>query len=90
MPLSTTELAQVMKAAPLNCENALNLDGGSSSQLRAQIGSFQLDVHGFSNVSDAVIVQAKWNIYLSELKIKTQKIRTPIYPVLQDKITLFQ
>lgn len=59
MPLSTTELAQVMKAAPLNCENALNLDGGSSSQLRAQIGSFQLDVHGFSNVSDAVIVQAK-------------------------------
>ncbi|MBY0377147.1 MAG: phosphodiester glycosidase family protein [Gammaproteobacteria bacterium] len=59
MPLSTTELAQLMKAQPLNCENALNLDGGSSSQLRAHLGTFQLDVHGFSNVSDAVIVKAK-------------------------------
>ncbi|MBA2651365.1 MAG: phosphodiester glycosidase family protein [Tatlockia sp.] len=59
MPLSTTELAQLMKAQPLNCENALNLDGGSSSQLRAHLNSFQLDVHGFSNVSDAVIVRAK-------------------------------
>ena len=59
MPLSTTELAQLMKAQPLNCENALNLDGGSSSQLRAQLPTFQLDVHGFSNVSDAVIVKAR-------------------------------
>ncbi|MBA3537591.1 MAG: phosphodiester glycosidase family protein [Tatlockia sp.] len=59
MPLSTTELAQLMKAQPLNCENALNLDGGSSSQLRAHLDLFQLDVHGFSNVSDAVIVKAK-------------------------------
>ena len=59
MPLSTTELAQLMKASPLNCESALNLDGGSSSQLRAQVNSFQLDVHGFSNVSDAVIVKAR-------------------------------
>lgn len=58
VPLSTTELAQLMKAPPLNCENALNLDGGSSSQLRAKTGSFQLDVHGFSNVSDAIIVKA--------------------------------
>lgn len=57
MPLSTTELAQLMKAKPLDCENALNLDGGSSSQLRAKINDFQLDVHGFSNVSDAVIVK---------------------------------
>jgi uncharacterized protein YigE (DUF2233 family) len=59
MPLSTTELAQLMKAQPLHCENALNLDGGSSSQLRAHLDSFKLDVHGFSNVSDAVIVKAK-------------------------------
>ncbi|MFC3907904.1 phosphodiester glycosidase family protein [Legionella dresdenensis] len=55
-PLSTTELAQIMKAAPLNCMNAINLDGGSSSQLRAQIDKFHLNVHGFSNVSDAVVV----------------------------------
>ena len=59
MPLSTTELAQIMKEQPLSCENALNLDGGSSSQLRANIGAFQLDVHGFSNVSDAVIVKKR-------------------------------
>ncbi|KTC84217.1 phosphodiester glycosidase family protein [Legionella brunensis] len=59
LPLSTTELAQLMKASPLNCQNALNLDGGSSSQLRAQLDSFQLEVHGFSNVSDAIIVKAR-------------------------------
>lgn len=58
-PMSTTELAQLMKAPPLNCVDALNLDGGSSSQLYAQIDSFRLSVHGFSNVSDAVIVKAK-------------------------------
>jgi uncharacterized protein YigE (DUF2233 family) len=59
MPLSTTELAQLMKAFPLSCQHALNLDGGSSSQLRAQLNSFQLKVHGFSNVSDAIIVKAR-------------------------------
>ncbi|PJE11488.1 phosphodiester glycosidase family protein [Legionella sp.] len=59
LPLSTTELAQLMKAPPLNCENALNLDGGSSSQLHADINSFRLEVHGFSNVSDAVIIKER-------------------------------
>jgi uncharacterized protein YigE (DUF2233 family) len=59
IPISTTELAQLMKAAPLNCENAINLDGGSSSQLRSRVGSFQLAVHGFSNISDAIIVKAR-------------------------------
>ncbi|KTD50081.1 hypothetical protein Lqui_1406 [Legionella quinlivanii] len=57
--LSTIELAQIMRAPPLNCLNALNLDGGSSSQLHAQIDAFRLNVHGFSNVSDAVIVKKK-------------------------------
>ncbi|STX51927.1 Exopolysaccharide biosynthesis protein related to N-acetylglucosamine-1-phosphodiester alpha-N-acetylglucosaminidase [Legionella busanensis] len=60
-PLSTTELAQLMKAPPLNCINGLNLDGGSSSQLHAKIDNFHLNVHGFSNVSDAVIVKRKVN-----------------------------
>lgn len=55
-PVSTQELAAIMKAPPLNCVDALNLDGGSSSQLHARVGSFGFDVHGFSNVSDAVIV----------------------------------
>lgn len=58
-PVSTSELADIMKAPPLNCLSALNLDGGSSSQLHARIQSFGLDVHGFSNVSDAIIVKPK-------------------------------
>lgn len=58
-PLSTLELAQLLKAPPLDCVNALNLDGGSSSQLHADIGAFHLNVHGFSNVSDAIIVKEK-------------------------------
>lgn len=58
-PLSTTELAQLMKAPPLNCIHALNLDGGGSSQLHAVIDSFRLNVPGFSQVSDAIIVKKK-------------------------------
>jgi len=57
--MSTKDLAQLMKSSPLSCIDAINLDGGSSSQLFARIDSFQLNVHGFSNVSDAIIVKAK-------------------------------
>lgn len=55
--MSTRELAQLMKSPPLACTDAINLDGGSSSQLYAHIDSFKLNVHGFSNVSDAIIVK---------------------------------
>jgi uncharacterized protein YigE (DUF2233 family) len=55
--MSTRDLAQLMKAPPLSCTDAINLDGGSSSQLYAHIDSFKLNVHGFSNVSDAIIVK---------------------------------
>ena len=54
-PITTTFLAQLMQKEPLSCKQALNLDGGSSSQLHADVGSFQLDVPGFSNISDAVV-----------------------------------
>lgn len=57
--MSTTELAQRLKAPPLNCLNALNLDGGNSTQLYAKVRNFHASVHGFSNVSDAIIVEAK-------------------------------
>ncbi|OGV48046.1 MAG: hypothetical protein A3F46_00540 [Legionellales bacterium RIFCSPHIGHO2_12_FULL_42_9] len=57
--MSTTHLAHLMKAPPLNCINALNLDGGSSSQLYAKINSFRLNVHGFSNVSDGITVHPR-------------------------------
>ena len=43
----------------LGCYNALNLDGGSSSQLYASIGDFRLIIPGFANVADAVIVTAR-------------------------------
>jgi uncharacterized protein YigE (DUF2233 family) len=55
--MSTQDLAHIMKSVPLSCTDAINLDGGSSSQLFAHINSFHLNVHGFSNVSDAIIVK---------------------------------
>ena len=58
-PLTTTDLALLMQKPPLNCIQALNLDGGSSSQLHTNIHSFQLNVHGFSNVSDAIVVKPR-------------------------------
>ncbi|HVT62109.1 MAG TPA: phosphodiester glycosidase family protein [Legionellaceae bacterium] len=58
LPMTTTDLAKTMKQPPLNCIDALNLDGGSSSQLYAKIGHFRLDVPGFTQVSDAIIVKS--------------------------------
>tara|TARA_Y100000588_G_C14223030_1_gene911896 strand:+ start:304 stop:1116 length:813 start_codon:yes stop_codon:yes gene_type:complete len=58
-PMSTTQLAELMKSQPLSCDNALNLDGGSSTQLKANTKTFELSVHGFSRVSDAIIVLPK-------------------------------
>lgn len=55
--MSTHDLAKRLKAPPLSCVDAINLDGGSSSQLFAHIKSFHLNVHGFSNVSDAIVVK---------------------------------
>ena len=55
-PMTTTALAQLMQSPPLNCTDALNLDGGNSSQLIAQTDSLKVNVHGFSNVSDAIVV----------------------------------
>ncbi len=58
-PMTTTALAQLLKTSPLDCVDALNLDGGSSSQLSAHMGLFQINVHGFSNVSDAIVVKRR-------------------------------
>lgn len=59
LPISTSDLADILKGAPLNCVDALNLDGGSSSQLYAKIDQFKLDVPGFSQVSDAIVVKRR-------------------------------
>ena len=57
-PMTTTGLAKLMRRSPLNCIDALNLDGGSSSQLFAHFNDFQVKARGFSEVSDAIIVKA--------------------------------
>lgn len=40
----------------LSCYNALNLDGGHSTQLYAQVGSLKLSIPNLSPIADAVIV----------------------------------
>lgn len=58
-PLTTSALAKLMQSAPLNCREALNLDGGSSTQLSAHMKGLTLNVYGFSSVSDGIIVKAR-------------------------------
>lgn len=43
----------------LGCRSALNLDGGSSTQIYARVGSFKLDVPGAKYVANAVVVYPK-------------------------------
>jgi uncharacterized protein YigE (DUF2233 family) len=58
-PMTTTDLALLIQASPLNCIDALNLDGGSSSQLYAHFGTFRINDPGFSNVSDGIAVKPR-------------------------------
>lgn len=58
-PMTTTDLAVLMKKPPILAINAINLDGGSSTQLYVDTPHVHLDIHGFSMVSDAVIVKPK-------------------------------
>jgi exopolysaccharide biosynthesis protein len=57
---SRTAMAKTMVASQieggLGCINALNLDGGSSTQLYAKYGNFNLKVAGYSAVTDAILV----------------------------------
>ena len=57
--MTTTSLANLMKQFPLYCEEALNLDGGSSSQIYANVGHLHLKTRGALGVSDAVVVKAR-------------------------------
>lgn len=60
LPMSTRNFANVLRTSiqkgGLGCINALNLDGGSSSQLYAEVNNFQLDIPSFAPVSDAILV----------------------------------
>lgn len=58
-PLTTTDLAHLMRSSPLNCIDALNLDGGSSSQLYTRIASFYINSLHEAPVSDAILVKSK-------------------------------
>lgn len=61
--ISTRALAQFIKRPEqehgLGCVNALNLDGGTSSQLYAQIGQFRLNIPNYRVVTDVIIVKPK-------------------------------
>lgn len=58
--LTTTQLAKLMRTPQieggLGCDNALNLDGGSSTQLYANSDGFSIEVAGYSAVTDAILV----------------------------------
>ncbi len=60
LPISTTEFATILKspeeADGLDCVNALNLDGGSSTQLYADVGHFHIHVPSFMPVADVLVV----------------------------------
>lgn len=56
-PMTTTELAELISNPPVMAWNALNLDGGSSTQLYADFPELKLDLHGFALVADAVVVE---------------------------------
>ncbi len=59
-PLTTTELAQILRRPEANgglgCRDALNLDGGRSTQIYAKLGRFQVNVPNLNTVTDAILV----------------------------------
>lgn len=61
--ITTTDLAKQLRRTNRNgglaCRDALNLDGGSSSQLYATVGNFTLNITGFGPVADAIVVKDK-------------------------------
>lgn len=58
-PLTTTAVAELLRMPLINCTDALNLDGGGSSQLYAAMGRFHLNIRGFTAVPDALIVKPR-------------------------------
>jgi len=68
--LSTEEMAQVLQRseekAGLACWQALNLDGGSSTQLYAKINQFQLSLPSFMPVADVVVVLPRFGYHARE------------------------
>lgn len=57
-PLSTTDFAKLLKTF-FSCRQALNLDGGQSTQLYARLPRFYLYTRYFSNIIDALVAIPK-------------------------------
>lgn len=62
-PFATADLARIFQAPEsqggLDCIQALNLDGGSSTQLYANIGKLQLDISSLALITDILYVTAR-------------------------------
>lgn len=60
LKISTQDLAKILQAPEaqngFNCVNALNLDGGSSTQLYVNIGKLHFDVSSFALITDILYV----------------------------------
>lgn len=60
LSLSTTELAEILVRSEvkggLGCVDALNLDGGSSTQMFAGVDDFRLSLPSYAPITDAVVV----------------------------------
>lgn len=55
-PTTLSQLAHLIKEEPLQCQSALNLDGGSSTQFFAKFPGFFLHMPGLASVSDSIVV----------------------------------
>jgi uncharacterized protein YigE (DUF2233 family) len=58
-PMTLSQLAYRLKSEPLNCIDAINLDGGSSTQMLAKFSNLSLYMPGLTSVSDAIALQKR-------------------------------
>jgi uncharacterized protein YigE (DUF2233 family) len=55
-PMTLSQLGQMLSTESLACQDAINLDGGSSTQFSAKFSGFHLHMPGLAAVSDAIAV----------------------------------
>jgi uncharacterized protein YigE (DUF2233 family) len=53
--MDATDLARIL-AHELKLKQALNLDGGSSTQLYAKMGSYEKEITGFNSVANGIVI----------------------------------
>ena len=58
-PMTLNQLARILIDKPLQCQQAINLDGGSSTQFFAKFSNFYLHMPGLSSVSDVISVSPR-------------------------------